>query len=257
MNCKICAAESHPAFQAVLLHKYTVQYYQCPKCGFLQTEPPTWLAEAYQSPINFNDTGLITRNLLLSLKSALIIQFLFDRRAKFIDYAGGWGILTRLMRDIGFDYYWFDEYTKNEAARGFDADLTARYEMATVFEAFEHFEQPNAEIDKLFRLTDSILFSTTLLPEPMPQPGGWWYYGFEHGQHIAFYTRGTFQKIAEQFSCRYITDGKYLHLLTKKPVSRAGFKFLCSTAGFILLPVVFLLNKSKTRTDHKRLSAGM
>jgi len=256
MQCKICAAESQPVFQADLLGKYTVQYYQCPTCGFLQTEPAYWLTEAYASPMNLSDTGVVTRNLLLGLKTSLILQFLFQRRGKFMDYAGGWGIFTRLMRDMGFDFYWHDAFTRNEVARGFEADLNGRYELVTVFEAFEHFDQPLKEIEGLFVYTDAILFSTTPLPQPTPQPGEWWYYGLEHGQHIAFYRRETFREISRKFSCAYYTDGKYLHLLSKKPVSKGWFSFLCSKAGMLLLPLVLLGNKSRTKADHDRLRSG-
>jgi len=231
-----------------------VQYYQCPACCFVQTEPPYWLNEAYQSPINISDTGVVTRNLLLALKTSLIIQFLFNRKAKFIDYAGGWGIFTRLMRDIGFDFYWFDKYAKNEVARGFEGDLSAHYELVTVFEGFEHFEDPILEIGKLHQLSDSVLLSTTTLPHPTPKPGDWWYYGLDHGQHIAFYTRETFERIANGFGGSYHTDGKYIHLLTKKKISKGWFRFLTSLAGLILLPLVFLSNKSKTNSDYVKMS---
>lgn len=254
MNCKICETPTEPIFIAHLLNKYDVQYYQCPVCLFVQTEPPYWLNEAYQSPINISDTGVVTRNLLLALKTSLIIHFFLKRTAKFIDYAGGWGIFTRLMRDIGFDFYWFDKYAKNEVARGFEGDLSARYEMVTVFEAFEHFEHPVSELEKLFRLSNTVLLSTTTLPRPTPKPGDWWYYGLDHGQHIAFYSRETFERIASQFNCTYLTDGKYLHLLTKMNISKGWFRFLTSLAGLILLPLVLLSNKSKTNSDFKKLS---
>ena len=254
MNCKICEALTEPIFTARLLDKFDVQYYQCPVCRFVQTEPPYWLNEAYHSPMNVSDTGVMTRNLLLGLKTALIIQFLFNRHGRFVDYAGGWGIFTRLMRDLGFDFYWFDKYVKNEVARGFEADLSAQYELVTVFEAFEHFEDPILELGNLFQRSDSVLFSTTTLPDPTPKPGEWWYYGLDHGQHIAFYSRQTFEKIASQFGCSYHTDGKYIHLLTKKKLSNGWFRFLTSLAGLILLPVVFLTNKSRTKTDYMKMS---
>ncbi len=41
----------------------------------------------------------------------------------FLDYAGGYGVFTRLMRDIGFDFYWHDPYTQNLFANGFEKDI--------------------------------------------------------------------------------------------------------------------------------------
>ena len=257
MNCKICEAHTEEIFKARLLNKYDVQYYHCPACRFVQTEPPYWLNEAYQNPINLSDTGVVSRNLLLALKTSLIIQFLFNRKAKFIDYAGGWGIFTRLMRDIGFDFFWYDKFTRNEVARGFEANLSDHYELITIFEAFEHFEDPIIELGNLFQLSNAIFFTTTPLPSPTPNPGDWWYYGLDHGQHIAFYSQPTFEKIASRFGCSYLTDGKSIHLLTKKKISRGGFRFLTSLAGLILLPLVFLTNKSRTQADYDRMTGGV
>lgn len=50
-----------PVFSDKILHKYTVQYYQCPQCEYLCTEEPYWLKEAYANPINDTDTGILVQ----------------------------------------------------------------------------------------------------------------------------------------------------------------------------------------------------
>jgi hypothetical protein len=40
------------------------------------------------------------------------------------------------------------------------------------------------EIDNIFKHTDSFFFTTNNLKHPAPDPESWWYYGFDHGQHI-------------------------------------------------------------------------
>ncbi|PKN02641.1 hypothetical protein CVU76_01215 [Candidatus Dojkabacteria bacterium HGW-Dojkabacteria-1] len=251
MKCKICNSDTTPIFKAKIINKYDVQYYECPRCLFIQTEKEYWLKEAYQSSMNISDTGVLTRNILLGLKTSLIIQFLFNRKGKFLDYAGGWGIFTRLMRDIGFDFYWFDPYTSNELARGFEADLSERYEALTIFEGFEHFQNPYEDLEKMFKLSDTIIFSTTLVPKPTPQPKDWWYYGLEHGQHVALYSKESFEFIAKKYNCNYYTDGKYMHMFTRRKISKLLFFFLTSFFGFLLIPLVLVTNKSKTITDSK------
>ena len=172
--CKICSSKTEKVFKAQVLGKYDIQYYQCPNCLFLQTENEYWLNEAYESSMNISDTGVMTRNIMLALKSSLVIHFLFDRKGKFLDYAGGWGILTRLMRDIGFDFYWYDPYTKNELARGFEGKLKDKYEVLTIFEAFEHFQDPHKELKRYFhsqiQLSSQQLFSPNL--HQIPKIGG-------------------------------------------------------------------------------------
>ncbi|MEJ2506837.1 MAG: hypothetical protein P8Y81_11315 [Ignavibacteriaceae bacterium] len=65
VTCKICSSESKYVFSATVLQKYDVKYFHCPECGFLQTEEPYWLDEAYSSAIGAEDTGLIALNILL------------------------------------------------------------------------------------------------------------------------------------------------------------------------------------------------
>ena len=117
--CKICGHEVAKIFEKKILNKYQVGYFQCPNCEFIQTEKPYWLDEAYKDPINASDTGLISRNIYLSRLTSLLIFFFFDKTGCFLDFAGGYGIFTRLMRDIGFDFLWQDPFTTNLFAKGF------------------------------------------------------------------------------------------------------------------------------------------
>lgn len=120
MKCKICNSKSINIFNAKILKKYNRKYFHCQNCGFLQTEDPYWLEEAYEESINISDTGIMSRNLSLSQLSTLILFFFFNKNAKFLDFAGGYGIFVRLMRDIGFDFYWYDKFSNNLLARGFE-----------------------------------------------------------------------------------------------------------------------------------------
>ena len=172
INCKICNSETSLAFEHKVLNKYDVKYFKCFSCGYLFTENPFWLDEAYKNPINISDTGIMARNIYFSKIVSVILYFCFDKSAKYLDYAGGYGIFTRLMRDIGFDFYWHDDFTTNLLARGFEKS-NERYELLTAFEVFEHFSNPVEEVKKMLELSDSILFSTVTLSENVPAKD-WW-----------------------------------------------------------------------------------
>ena len=73
-------------------------------------------------PLHVADTGLVMRNLDIAKKLATLLYFGFDPRARYVDVAGGYGMLTRLMRDDGFDFHWDDKFCANLLARGFEAD---------------------------------------------------------------------------------------------------------------------------------------
>ena len=151
MICKICNSNAKQVFNSKILKKYDVKYFKCDNCGYLFTEQPYWLDEAYSRSINLSDTGLLDRNIYFSKVLSVLIYFCFNKNGLFLDYAGGYGVFTRLMRDIGFNFYWHDPYTQNLFANGFEKDIKpdSKFELITAFEVFEHLVSPKEEIEKM------------------------------------------------------------------------------------------------------------
>ena len=141
MNCKVCNQDNESIFSGKILNKYYINYYHCSNCEFLHTEEPYWLDEAYAESINMSDTGYMQRNLNLSAKLTIFLVLFFNKETKFLDYAGGYGVFVRLMRDTGFDYYWDDKFTVNIFSKGFEHNKED-IEAITTFESFEHFFDP-------------------------------------------------------------------------------------------------------------------
>jgi hypothetical protein len=254
MMCKICNQESKNIFSAIILGHYNINYFYCDNCGFLFTEKPYWLKEAYNSPINISDTGIINRNINFSIISSNIIYYFFDYEKTFLDYAGGYGIFVRLMRDIGFNFKWQDNFSQNLVARGFEYCQNDRIDLITIFEAFEHFVDPIEEIEKILRISKNILFSTTLLPEKIPNPHDWWYYGLNHGQHVSFYSLKTFKYLAKKYNLNYYSDGKLVHLLTEKKINPILFKLFISRFKIIFWLFIKIKLKSKIWNDYSFLN---
>jgi len=207
-------------FSANLLSKHDVSYYKCLNCGLLQTEKPYWLDEAYDSAIASLDVGLVQRNLKLSGTVSKIVSAYFDPLAKYLDFAGGYGLFVRLMRDKGYDFYRHDKYCENIFSEYFDEPSLSsdvlHFELVTAFEVFEHVYDPVAELVKLFELTDTVLFTTELLPSGINSIDDWWYFVPETGQHITFYTALSLRKMADKLSVNYYSDEKSLHMMTRK-----------------------------------------
>ena len=241
MDCRICAHSMEPFARATLLRRYDIAYHRCTYCGFIRTEEPNWLAEAYASAITGSDVGLVRRNHQLAAVARVVISAFFRRSGRFLDYAGGYGLIVRLMRDSGYDFSWYDRYCENIFARGFEASPPGSepLEMLTAFEVFEHLADPVAELERMLACSRNVLFTTQLLPEPAPQPDGWWYYGLEHGQHIAFYTRRSLALLAERAGLNLYTNGASMHLFTEKRLFQPLFFALArhKTARF-LAPLV-------------------
>jgi len=233
ISCRLCQSEANFVFESEILRgRFKVNYFQCSHCELLQTTKPYWLEEAYQDSIAITDTGILGRNYrLLDIVLRILTLFageidfswksLFASKrieiscfqGKYLDYGGGYGIFVRLLRDVGINAFWIDQFSKNLFANGFEFNPNENYEAISAFELVEHFDEPYEEFRKILRdlKPDIFIFSTTLYGVNIPDPS-WWYYSFESGQHIAFYSNTTLNWIAKKFSYYFfcITDDVFI-----------------------------------------------
>jgi hypothetical protein len=225
--CPACSGKTRKKFSARILCQFEVDYYECLECGLIQTEAPFWLEKAYSSAITNLDVGLVARNIQLSELVQSFIGNYFDPCGKYLDFAGGYGLFVRLMRDKGYDFYRHDRYCVNIFAEYFDipslSDDSLWFELITAFEVLEHIIDPFGELKRLFELTDSVLFTTELIPPDISEVDDWWYFVPETGQHITFYSEKSLRFIADQLSANYYGDGKNRHLFSKKRINQFSF----------------------------------
>ena len=133
-------------------------------------------------------------------------------------------------------------------ARGFE-HTTGTADLATAFEAFEHFEKPAEELDQLLRIAPNVLFSTEIIADPAPKQADWWYYGKKHGQHIGFFRIRTLERLAQERGKHFLSNGVSYHLITDQPINKALWKL--SIRANKLLPILLRRRlKTKTFSDH-------
>ncbi len=219
MQSKLTGGDTTLLFTAEILNKYTIKYYRCNQTGFIQTETPYWLEEAYSSAITKLDVGLPYRNINLADTLSKVLVRYFNYKGVFLDYAGGYGLFTRLMRDKGFNFYNTDKFCQNLFAEYFDLSNlppNTRFEAVTAFEVFEHLTDPLTEIKQMLQFSDNLLFTTELQPSNINSVTDWDYFSTETGQHIAFYNIESLKYIAEKLGYNFYTDGSFIHLFTKK-----------------------------------------
>ncbi len=242
-KCHLCGNEVGVLFSATLLGKYEAPYLYCAACDHVYVDNPAWLDEAYSEAIADEDTDIAARNVFMALRLAALNYFVLGDRGqgRYVDVAGGYGLLTRLMRDLGFDYYWSDPYAKNLFARGFECDpADAPYLAVSAIEALEHTTHPLDFIrtNLAAHQSDVFMFSTEVFPDDRPpRPDQWSYYAFETGQHIAFFSRRGLHRLAQRLGMHYYPLGR-LHLFSKLPLPVWRLK-LTSLKPFIVPLALF------------------
>ena len=255
-----------PYGSTLILNRYRVNYSLCQKCGYLQTETPYWLEEAYAAPIVNSDVGIVQRNLQLAmavqalifglpgdisprplplfcfkllekLKASRVLHRLLGRYLALIkppqigpclDYGGGYGLMVRLLRDAGIEAYWQDPHSPNLFARGFEREKAGcvRFQLVTAFEVWEHLAEPFSQLEAMFALGENLLCSTLLLSDPPERPGEWWYFSPETGQHVGFFSAATFRYLAERLNMYYLCLDRSLHLFTRRVPQLGLVKYL-------------------------------
>lgn len=220
-SCHLCGNETRTLFSATLLGKHEAPYLYCADCDHVYVDDPNWLDEAYSEAIAAEDTDIAARNVFMALRLAAIDYFVLGDRGQgtYVDVAGGYGLLTRLLRDFGFDCYWSDPYAQNLFARGFECRPGQGLHLAvSAIEALEHTAKPLDFIRENLTAHPSevFIFSTAVFPDNRPpHPGQWGYYAFDTGQHIAFFSRQGLERLARRLGMHYQASGR-LHLFSKR-----------------------------------------
>jgi hypothetical protein len=220
-RCRVCEGAVRRFADARVLGHVDVSYLQCESCGLVMADEPTWLEKAYADAIAQLDVGLLDRCQILANVTSSVLRAERLRGGRFLDWAGGYGVLTRLMRDRGFDFAHTDVYAANIFASGFTGDLGGeRFDLVTAFEVLEHLTDPVGELAPVAAATDRLLVTTQVLPSPAPRPGEWDYYALESGQHITFYTPRSLEELARRLGFDGVVTSSLVHLFHRGPVSR-------------------------------------
>ena len=219
-SCPISGDEMDFIFQKKVLGNYEVKYYKCLKCGLIQTEKAYWLDKAYENAITALDLGLASRNYFNRLRLEPLLWYLFDRKSKYVDIGGGYGLLTRLMRDIGFDFLSYDIYCENIFAKSYEPGAGQKFDALFAFEVFEHIEEPLIFLKENLENygAKTMVFSTLTFKETIPAED-WWYYSFDIGQHVSLYQEQSIHEMANKVGLTYYPLSNDLHIITDRKIN--------------------------------------
>lgn len=245
-NCPICDGKMDVFDKTKLLRKYDISYYQCAGCGFICTEEPFWVDEAYSSAIANIDIDLIDRNIRYSKKIAALIRVFFRQKKHFLDYGAGYGMFVRLLRDKGYDFEWYDKYCDNVFAQ-YHEKSREKYDVVTALELFEHMISPKKEVGEILSMSDSVIFTTSIIPRSIKSIADWNYFLPDYGQHVSFYTHKALQILAAEHG-KYYVGSQRLHIISDRRIS-----FFAFAVVIVLTPLInfFFIRKSLAPSDYE------
>lgn len=253
-KCQICENDAVLNFSETVMKKYSANYYYCRSCDYIFTPAPTWLEEAYASPISREDTDQASRNVFNAIRTAAIFYGIMNanRDSVFVDVAAGYGLFTRLMRDIGFNYFWSDIYTENLFSKGFEYKQYHETCLAiSAFEVLEHVQNPKLFLSECLEeyKTDTIIFTTETFPDHRPPKAGQWaYFSFETGQHISFFSDAGLEQLAKRLNLNFYKIGR-IYIFTKRHL--ASWRIKSVRNKFVTL---FLFSIVARKFGHRRAS---
>lgn len=105
----------------------------------------------------------------------------------------------------------------------------------------------------MLRFSENILFTTQLIPEGNPRPDSWWYYGLDHGQHVSLFTRRSLELLAEHYGLNLYTDGRFIHLLSRKLLPPRTFAFVTHRSVAALLNLL-VRRQSLVASDYRKVT---
>lgn len=240
--------ESEYIFESIVLGKYKARYAYDRETGFIFVVDPHWIEEAYSSAIAITDTGLLARNISNVECVSRIIRSSQNSFTRGVDLGGGYGLFVRGMRDAGFEFFWSDKYSQNLVARGFEA-IPGQYSTAVAFEVLEHLQDPISFLKenlKRFQF-DTCFFSATCFSESKIPDEHWWYWAFETGQHVSFFSERALEWIASKIGMRLWRIDSEIYALSR-------FSWTPPTDMLAIKIVKWLKAKFPFRTCYRRHS---
>lgn len=259
--CRFCYSKvEHYSTSSILGFK--AEYYRCQNCFSVQVRNPTWLEEAHTNAISKFDTGLVTRCFSAANIIGSILALEGLRFSRGVDWAGGTGLLTRILRDQGFNAFTIDKYAQPLHAHGFEltkveASIPATF--ISAIECIEHLESPLEELIEFTSNKEYFFLTVDLISRETPDPvnNEWWYYLPESGQHITFPTAAGLLIFGKKLGFDHYFRVGAMHVLSRRKL-KIKTRFLMSirilrVLILLLLPRFLMKKHSLTSKDQENL----
>jgi hypothetical protein len=234
--CKICAADSC-VIDVLDFNKICgpptayfenqkvgvgVEYRRCPRCDFIFTEffdeftADLWGTFVY-NPDYYSSIDPEYESVRPRQESYKLRCLLRSPNAGWVglDYGGGGGLLSQLMRQSGYVFDCYDPFgadTTQEVNRG-------NYNLCSLFEVAEHAVDPIGMLGAILRMSSparlGVLVGTQIHDGRNIQPGhlaNWWYAAPRNG-HVSLFSKASLARLAASRSLSYLGLARGSHFL--------------------------------------------
>jgi len=237
MKCPVCGGDS-AALDVVDFNKSceeangkylplsgeTVYYYLCGECDFcFAPKLYRWKLKEFSKRIYNEEYEKVDPDYKVRRPtqnaSNLVSTFKgHEMLIKHMDYGGGNGLLSDLVRKSGWRSSSYDPFVNRDV----DVYSLGTFNLITAFEVFEHVPDVNSLMSQLDALLDAdgVVLCSTLLSDGNIASNArinWWYASPRNG-HISLYSKRSLSLLAEKFGFQVVNINQVFHLLYRKEI---------------------------------------
>ena len=248
-ECPICNSSANMLFSVMVQGENRSELNSCSNCEFAFYPDQNWISKSFSDELNSLDVGAADRTVISADYLSVMLKSQKLSHGKFLDYGGGYGLLSRIMRDRGFNFENFDPFTRQifpTSGLHMNNSLDQKYDAITLIEVALHFEDPLEEFRRLLQLTNVLFFTAVLTDEKLDHD--WWYLSPETGQHIALFSQKTLATLAEKLGVNLTSDGRFFHIFHRENLTKKA-RFIAKRQY-----LVFAIASIKSATAYLRRS---
>jgi 2-polyprenyl-6-hydroxyphenyl methylase/3-demethylubiquinone-9 3-methyltransferase len=207
-----------------------VGYYRCGACGFIFTTAFDQFTHEDFAKWIYNEQYALVDPDYAGARAEGNAQFIShllggdpaNKSLRILDYGGGSGRLSELLRNAGYaDTSCYDPFVPASSQRP-----EGQFDLILCFEVLEHSTDPKKAVSDILSMLREpaaiAVFSTLFQPPEIDQLRvGWWYIAPRNG-HVSLFSRASMRALARALKFKFgsFTDG--MHVLYRNPPAFAA-----------------------------------